>query len=450
MPDLPHETPVVSPSAAPEAPATAPPRCAPPRPDALTPRAVITAVYFAFAIGLGLWAGSIPALMRQTGLDVAGLGIGLTLQTSTYIAAMAAGGHLAHRVPPRRLVFGALLALPPCFAAIFLAPSVGVLLTALLAMGAAAGLLDLAMNVEGTSVERDLGRPVLLSMHASASGAFALGSLGGSLIATGAGPGWNAALVLAVVAPVAWAVHRLGPRAQPPSQAVAWPPSTVAGELHAAAGSSAGASASVTDPTSAAATHSNIKPSPPTARRSPGVAAIGIVLGLTIAAEVAAQMWSARFLERQAAELAAFAGAGAAFFAGFQAAIRLFGDALRRRVGDQRLILASLTGAALGFLLVAGSASFAQSLAGFALVGLGTACVVPCCFAIIGRRDPHRAAAALGTASLVAGAIRVPTPLLLGAVAAAWSDAVMFACVAGAMALAGLLARHSTREGVGA
>lgn len=368
----------------------------------LSARTAVTAVFFAFAVGLGLWAGAIPALMRQSGLDVAGLGIALTLHTGAYIAAMAGGGQLARRIPPRRLMLLAMAANLPCFALLFAAGSPLWLTLALTAMGLGSGLLDLAMNTEGTAVEHDLGRPVLLSMHASASAAFALGALGGSLIGTHAGPAWCALVVLGVSVPVMRALHRLGPRPHPTVAPLAVPASRGAGH---------------------------------------GVARVGIVLGLTIGAEMAAQMWSARFLERQAAELAAFAGAGAAFFAGFQAVVRLLGDALRRRLGDPRVIGGSLLIAAIGFVTVATSSWFVQSLVGFALVGLGTACVVPCCFALIARRAAERAAAALGIASLVAGAIRLPTPLVLGAVAATWGDAQVFALVAIGLAVALLLSR---------
>jgi len=350
-------------------------------------------VFFAFGIGFGLWAGAIPALMRQTGIDAAGLGIALTLHTGAYIGAMAVGGQIARVIAPRRLILAALTANVLGFAAIFSAGSVLVLTLALVAVGLSAGLLDLAMNTEGTAVERELGRPVLLSMHAAASGAFAIGALAGSLLAAGVGPRWCALVVLAVTLPVALAMHRLGPRHVAPVPPLAVP---------SRAGFGIGR----------------------------GVALIGIVLGLTIAGEMSAQMWSARFLERQAAELAAFAGAGAAFFAGFQALIRVFGDPLRRRLGDQRVITLSLLVAAIGFATVALSASFALSLLGFALVGLGTACVVPCCFALVARRAAERAAGALGVASLVAGLIRLPTPLYLGFVAAAFSDAVAFAGIA--------------------
>jgi MFS family permease len=377
------------------------------------PRAVVTAVFFAFAIGLGLWAGSIPALMRQSGLDVAGLGVAITLHSAAYIAAMAGGGQLARRIAPRRLMLLALLANLPCFGLLFSAATPAGLMTALTLVGLSSGLLDLAMNAEGTAVEHDMRRPVLLSMHAAASAAFALGALAGSLIAIEGAPRWCALVVLVVTLPVALAVQRLGPRAPAPEATAAAP-----------AGPAAAAS-------------------PHWAR---GILRIGVVLGLTIGAEMAAQMWSARFLESQAAELAAYAGAGAAFFAGFQVVVRLLGDRLRRRLGDVRVILLSLLLAALGFGTVASSNWFGQSLAGFALVGLGTACVVPCCFALIARRAGPKSAAALGLASLVAGAIRLPTPLALGAIAAAWSDAHVFASVAAAVLLALLLARRADAD----
>jgi MFS family permease len=366
------------------------------------PRAVITAVFFAFAVGVGLWAGAIPALLRQTGADTTQLGIALTLHTAAYIGAMAAGGQLARRITPRRLMLIAMAAYALAFPALFAAASPLALTLALIGTGASAGLLDLAMNTEGTAVERDLGRPVLLSMHAAASSAFALGALGGSLIGTGLGPRWCTLPVLAVLGPVAWAVWRLGPRAEPRLAAAAAP------RRLAGAG---------------------------------GVALLGVLLGLCIGAEIAAQMWSAAFLERQARDLAAYAGAGAAFFAGCQAAVRLLGDRLRRRFGDRHVIAGSLLLGAIGYALVASSSLFALSIAGFALVGIGTACVVPCCFALLAR-DPDRAAASLGIASLVAGLIRLPTPLYLGFVAAAWSDEAAFAGIAAGLLAGALLAQR--------
>lgn len=368
-----------------------------PRPLLSSPRAVITAVFFAFAFPIGLWSGAIPALMRQTGLSINGLGWAITLHTAAYIGAMAATGRLARHVPVRRLIFLALLVNLPCWAAVFAAPTPAVLIAALMAAGVFSGLLDLAMNAEATAVEREAPRPMLLSVHAAASVGFAVGALVGSVVATQVAPLACAALALAVSLPVAWAQRRLGPRAQAPAPRLAVPTR---------------------------------------GRPRQGVAVIGVVLGLTITGEMASQMWSARFLERQAAELAAWAGAGAALFAGFQAVMRLAGDVVRRRWNDRAVIIASLAVAAVGYLTVSTSQHFVQSLVGFALVGLGLACVIPCCFAIIAREAREQAAAALGMASLVAGSIRLPAPLALGALTAGFGDATAFAVVGGGLLLA--------------
>lgn len=354
-------------------------------------RWVVTGVFFAFAIGIGLWAGATPVLMRQAGIDAAGLGVALTLHAAAYIAAMTGAGWLTRHLEPRRMLLVLLPLHALAFLAIFAAGSPLALMLGMTAMGASAGAIDLAMNAEGTAVERELGRPVLTRMHAAASAAFALGAIGGSLIATRVGPLACAALVGAVVLVVTASVAQLGPRRAPPAVG----PAVRAG-----------------------------------ARVGPVVLLLGAVLGLSIAAETTAAMWSSKYLERQAAELAAYAGAGAAFFAGCQSVIRLLGDGLRRRFGDPRLISASLALAAVGFGVVALIEGFVPSLLGFALVGLGTGCVVPCCFALIARSDPPRAAPALAMASLLAGAIRLPTPLYLGFVATAWSDAVAFAGIA--------------------
>ena len=359
----------------------------------------MTAVFFAFAIGLGLWAGATPTLMQQAGVGASALGLALTLHTGAYVGAMTTGGWLVRFIAPRRLILVTLPLHATAFACLFGAGTPWALTAALTAAGATAGLLDIAMNTEATAVERELARPVLTRMHAAGSAAFALGAIVGSLLASRAGPMWCALLIAAVVLPVMWAVARLGPRHPAPMPA------------HGNAGA---------------------------ARFGPTVLMLGAVLGLSIAAETTAAMWSSKFLAGQAVELAAYAGAGAAFFAGCQAVIRWFGDPLRRRFDDRRIIIGSLALAAGGFAVVAWSEDFGSSLLGFALVGLGTGCVVPCCFALVARSAPHRAAAALALTSLLAGAVRLPTPLYLGMMATAYSDATAFAGISAAL-VGGLL-----------
>ena len=217
-------------------------------------------------------------------------------------------------------------------------------------VGATVGLLDIAMNTEATAVERELARPVLTRVNAAGSAAFALGAIVGSLLASRVGPMWCALLVADVVLPVMWEVAGLGPRHPAPMPA------------HGDAGS---------------------------ARFGSTVLLLGAVLGLSIAAEATAAMWSSSFLAGQAIELAAYVDAGAAFFAGCQTVVGWFGDPLRRRFGDCRIIIVSLALAAGGFAVVAWLEDFGSSLFGFALVGLCAGCVVPCCFALVARSTPH-------------------------------------------------------------
>ncbi|MGY0197046.1 MFS transporter [Leptothrix sp. BB-4] len=397
-----------------------------------SPRAVTAAVFFAFALGIGLWAGSIPVLMRRTGLGAEGLGLALTLHSAAYIGAMTLAGRMTRRFELRAFMAWLLAAHGVAFFGIFLAPSAVLLGLALIVMGLTAGSLDLAMNTEATTLEHERGQPMLTRMHAAASGSFALGAIGGSLISTSIGPLACALLSAAVVAPVWLAVRRLGrrrPLADPPPAVLREPELEAAGAAALAASSAVAGSA---------------------ARKPDPVLLFGIVLGLSTVAELTAQMWSAKFLAEQTASLAALAGAGAALYAGCQSLVRLVGDPLRERFGDVRVITVSLLLAAVGFGVVALADGFTTGVAGFALVGLGTACVVPCCFAQIAAALPGRGGQALGTASLISGVIRLPTPMLLGLVAARQSDAVAFLLIAASLlvGVAGMLLalRHAARR----
>lgn len=381
-----------------------------------SPRAVTTAVFFAFALGIGLWAGSIPVLMRRTGLGAEGLGLALTLHSAAYIGAMTLAGRMTRRFELRAFMSWLLAAHGVSFFGLFLAPSAWLLVLALVVMGLTAGSLDLVMNTEATTLEHERGEPMLTRMHAAASGSFALGAIGGSLISTSLGPLACALISAAVVAPVWLAVRRLGRRRPLPDPA----PATLREPELEAAGAAA----------VQAGTPSASTAVPATRRRPDPVLLFGIVLGLSTVAELTAQMWSAKFLAEQTASLAALAGAGAALYAGCQSAVRLVGDPLRRRFGDVRVIAVSLVLAAFGFVVVALADGFVMGVTGFALVGLGTACVVPCCFAQIAAALPGRGGQALGRASLISGVIRLPTPMLLGLVAARQSDSTAFALIA--------------------
>ena len=269
--------------------------------------------------------------------------------------------------------------------------------SALIAAGFLGGVVDVTMNAEGARIERRLGRPILARLHAAASSGMALGAILGSLIAASATP-WAAGVLAALALAGAGVAYDRAARGDPPA------PSPV--------GASGRKGLSF----------------------APALIGLGVVIGVSIAAELAASLWSTLLLREEAPKLAAVSGLGAAFFSACQAALRFNADAIRVRVSDLRIIVASFAIAAAGFALVGVQAGFAASVAGFALIGVGTGPVVPCGFALAARQSEAGPAVGLASASLFSTLTRLPAPLATGAIAQMLSLPTAFAAFAFALA----------------
>src|SRR5271166_1858163 len=170
---------------------------------------------------------------------------------------------------------------------------------------------------------------------------------------------------------------------------------------------------------------------------TPALIGLGIVIGLSVAAETAASLWSTLLLRAEAPRLAAIAGLGAAFFAiCHQATLRFNADFIRLRFSDQRIIVGSFALAAGGFAVVAAKGGFVASVAGFALIGVGTGAIVPCSFALAALRTGIQPAVGLSSASLFSALTRLPAPLAIGAIAQSFSLPLAIAAFAVALATA--------------
>jgi hypothetical protein len=180
---------------------------------------------------------------------------------------------------------------------------------------------------------------------------------------------------------------------------------------------------------------------------APVLIGLGVIVGVSIAAELAALLWSTLLMREEAPRLAAVSGLGAAFLAACQAALRFNVDAIRLRVRDLRIIMASFAIAALGFALVSTQAGFAASVAGFALIGVGAGPIVPCGFALSARQSAAGPAVGLASASLFSAVTRLPAPMATGAIAQALTLPIAFGALTLALAgAAAALGRHRLRE----
>ena len=150
--------------------------------------------------------------------------------------------------------------------------------------------------------------------------------------------------------------------------------------------------------------------------------------------------WSAVFLHEVRAVDLAHAGWGFVAFNLAMTAARLVGDRIVARLGRS---IAALAGGALGcaaLLVVTLATDLRLVLAGFALLGIGCANIVPVMFTLAGQqtRMPESlaipAVTTMGYAGILAG------PAAIGFVAQQWSLSTAFLICAGALAAVGTLA----------
>jgi len=363
-----------------------------------TPRSAVAVVFFVLGLGLGLWSGASASILRHAGMTAPVFGLAMTLFAVVYLSAMSSGGLFSRFLTLRQLLLTLTPLLGASTAALLLAPSIAMIFVGLVVFGFFAGLLDVTMNAEGTRVEHDLGRTILAGFHACASCGLAVGAILGSLIAVDLSE-WASGL-LAICA------------------------SFLATSIVFVATPDRGLD------------HANATPGEGAVLFTRTLIVIGLVVGVSIAGEVAAMTWSASLLQDEAPRLAAIAGLGGGFFAGCQALVRFFVDRPRRVFGDRQMIVVSLGAAAIGFLIVAVNLGFAGSVVGFAIIGFGAGAVVPCGFALAVKRSAFSHSAALSTVALFTAVPRIPAPLAMGAIAKYVSIAAAFGLFAALLAAA--------------
>jgi predicted MFS family arabinose efflux permease len=161
---------------------------------------------------------------------------------------------------------------------------------------------------------------------------------------------------------------------------------------------------------------------------------IGLVGLCAVFGEQAGTDWSALYLRRELGGTASVAALAVSAFAVTMAVARLVGDRVIRRIGPVASVRLSGLCAAAGSMTVVLAPDLAAGLAGFALLGVGVALVIPIVFAAAGRIGPHAGQSIAGVAG-VAYASGLAAPAVIGGVAAISSLTASFCLVAGLVAL---------------
>jgi fucose permease len=329
------------------------------------------ALFAALGMLAGAWGAHVPSVKAVYGLDEGLLALALFAVAAGAVASLFVAGRL-----------------------------IG-LLVALVVFGMAMSVHDVAINAEGTALERLGGRPLMGQLHAM----FSVGAMAGALVAGAMlRLAWPAALQLALVGgALALAIGV-----------------ACAGMLDAHPAAPAGVGE-----------RRFVWPRGP-------LLLIGLLILAGLLAEGAMYDWSVLYLQQARGLSQDVAALGYAAFAGAMAVGRFACDRLRARFGDRALLRggAWLGTAALALALL--SPHPAACVAGFALAGLGLAPVVPLLYSAASRAPGSTSAAAIAAASSIGYSGMVIGPPLIGAIAEVSSLGAALWVVVAAIALLAL------------
>jgi predicted MFS family arabinose efflux permease len=351
------------------------------------------------------WAPIIPFAKTRLGLDEGTLGLVLLAFGGGSMVAMPLAGVAIHVWGSRRVVVSASLA--TCLLLPLLALPLGTLLLTmtLLAFGAALGAMDVAMNAQALAVQHAAARPIMSGFHAL----FSVGGLAGAALLSTLLHG-GARLAPSVTA-IAITLAALG----------------ISQVRHFVADHGTAESGSFT-----------IVP-------KPAVLLIGGLCFMCFLGEGAVLDWSAVFLREQRGVDVAIAGIGYAAFSIAMAGMRLAGDRITHKFGSMQTLRVGSVLAAVGYLATALIPSAAGALAGFVVVGIGAANIVPIFFTAAGHVPGVAPGIGLATVTTIAYAGLLLGPALIGFVAKATSLQFSFLLVAAMFAVIAMAARRVTR-----
>jgi len=355
----------------------------------------ISTVFLLNGAGIGLWAAHVPVVQARVGIDTATLSMVLLTIAAGALLAMPLMGGFTARWGTRRMILLSGFVFAPMLALIMNVSDLPLLFLAAFAFGAANGALDVAMNANASEVETARGIPTMSSFH----GFFSLGgllgaALGGFIIGQGWGDGAGA-FVMGIVTVLALAL------AAPRVMAFA--------------------------PTHAAGSHFQL---PRGAALSLGLLAL-----LCFAVEGALVDWSALLMQERTGAAPSRAALAYSAFSVAMAACRFLGDRLILRFGALRVMVLGGLAMFAGLATAVLSTSFLLSAAGFALIGIGAANVVPLLFGAASRIPGMSAGAGVAAVATLGYGGLLLAPPVLGYIAAHAS--VMVAL--GMLSLSGLV-----------
>ncbi|NET31920.1 MAG: MFS transporter [Cyanothece sp. SIO1E1] len=293
------------------------------------------------------WVSRIPRVQEIYALDNSMLGIMLLCISIGALVAMPLAGYLIARYGSHRITAICAVLFISSIPLIPLANNLITLGTIFFFMGSFTGMKDVAMNAQAVLVEKEYKRPIMSSFHAIFSAGMMIGAGTGALYTRfqiDLFPHLFSGVLLCVI-PVIWGIRNLIPD-----------------EVMEAESGEGGL-------------------------RLPSKAllGIGLIAFCCMLGEGAMADWTTNYLEKIVQASPSLAPLGLAAFSMAMMLGRFVGDRLRANWGDGKLLINSSLIALFGIGLSIGVMSPYTAIAGFFLVGLGLATIVPIAFSVAGN-----------------------------------------------------------------
>lgn len=352
-----------------------------------SPRAAVSAAFLIHSTVSGTWAPRLPAIKESLGLSDGELGTALVGLAIGLVVGTRVAGAPIDRFGSRPVMRAGF----PLLAATLLLPGLAntglTLFASLLVLGIASGALDVAMNAQGIEVERTLSKPILSGLHGLWSVGLGLGAAAAVLAAAAElDPLPHFAIVAAVLAVASLVLMRgLLPES-----------GQVRAEL-------SGDEQRLPVPWTLA------------------LVLLGVIAFCSFVGEGSASDWSAVYMTQELGTSQALGALAFAAFAVTMAAARFAADPLRVRWGNVALARGGSLVAAAGMAFGLVVHEPAAAIAGFALLGLGLAAVVPIAFAAAGEIDPRATGRLVGRVATIGYVGSVAGPIAIGWLAEATS-----------------------------
>lgn len=339
--------------------------------------------FFALGFSTAAWAPLIPLVQQRLNLSHSDFGVLLLAAGVGSMIAMPLAGRMAHRYGCRSVIATVLAAFVVILPALAFSPTKLLLAAALFCFGASAGALGVSVNLQAIKLESQQRKSMMSLFH----GVCSLGGLAGVL-------GMTSMLAFGLALPVSVLVISMS--------ILLIMLLAVPFCLKAEAAAETAASE---DSTQKAAQ----KPRPTFA-----ILCIGLICFIAFLSEGAAMDWSGIYLNTQFKVQASQAGLAYSCFAALMVAGRLSGHLIIRFFGEKNTILYSAALAGLGLLTVVFAPVWYVALIGYAILGLGSANIVPLMFSRAGRQTELPKHIALSYVSVFAYTGSLLGPALVG------------------------------------